>query len=571
MTFDALTLAAIRDELERSIVGGRVQRVLLTGPLTIGLEVYAQHRPWYLLCSAAPEAARVCLTQARPVRDAASLSPFLLLLRKYVRDGRLVGVDQPPYERILIIRVAKRSQEGVPDEIGLIIEVMGRRSNAILVDARGNVLDALRRVGPDRNPRRPVLPGRPYAPPPAQLRLDPCLTDSWAALQTVAASAPERPVEELLAEHLAGFSPLAAREVAYRATGRLGTPAAQADWQTVRETVAELLAPLATHCWQPMLYRREGRVIAFAAYPLHHLVDADAEPVASISEAVETAFASGEAPPVSPEQRELLAAIEQLIDETARKEAALRRALDEARQAASLQRAGEAILASLTALEPGQTTLEFDGQQIALDPRLSPLENAQRYFREYRKARDAARQVPALLEGTQFRARQLAELRVLAELANTPARLRAVREELRELRTPPGQPASPSARGKRPAPRAEGQVQRARTPDGLEVLLGVSSRGNDQVTFKLAAPDDLWLHARGVPGAHVILRTGGREPSADSLLYAARLAARNSQARHAARVEVDVTPRKLVRRIPGAPPGLVTYRGERTILVPLVE
>lgn len=548
-----------------------MQRVVLTGPLTIGLEVYAQHRPRYLLCSAAPEAARVCLTQARPVRDAASLSPFLLLLRKYVRDGRLVGVDQPPYERVLIIRVAKRSQEGVPGEIGLIIEVMGRRSNAILIDARGNVLDALRRVGPDRNPRRPVLPGRPYAPPPAQQRLDPCLADSWAALQTVAASAPERPVEELLAEHLAGFSPLAAREAAYRATGRLGTPAAQADWQTVREAVEELLAPLATHRWQPTLYRREGRVIAFAAYPLHHLVDADAEPVASISEAVEAAFAPREAPPVSPEQRELLAAIDQLIDETARKEAALRRALDEAQQAASLQRAGEAILASLTALEPGQTTLEFDGQQIALDPRLSPLENAQRYFREYRKARDAARQVPALLEATQFRGRQLAELRVLAELANTPARLRAVREELRELRTLPGQPASAAVRGKRPAPRAEGQVQRARTPDGLEVLLGVSSRGNDQVTFKLAAPDDLWLHARGVPGAHVILRTGGREPSADSLLYAARLAARNSQARHAARVEVDVTPRKLVRRIPGAPPGLVTYRGERTILVPLVE
>jgi predicted ribosome quality control (RQC) complex YloA/Tae2 family protein len=110
-------------------------------------------------------------------------------------------------------------------------------------------------------------------------------------------------------------------------------------------------------------------------------------------------------------------------------------------------------------------------------------------------------------------------------------------------------------------------VLRSKSPDGFDILVGTSARANDLVTFRQAGPDDLWLHARGAPGSHVVLKTAGREPPTDTLRFAARLAARHSQLRRSGRVEVDYTPRKFVRRIPNSPPGLVTYREERTISV----
>ena len=554
MTFDALTMAAVRQELEREIGGGMVQRVVQTGPMAIGLEIYNRRQRHLLVCSAEPEAARVCLGLDRPVRDTDTPSPLLLLLRKYVRDGRIVGLEQPPLERLIRLRIAKRDDLGVLGEVSLIIEVMGRRSNVLLVGPDGLVLDALKRSGPTRNPRRPVLPRRPYVDPPPQDRLDP---RDAAALDQLRAEADERPLETLLANKLAGFSPLAAREAAYRAEG-LGAPARKVDWSAIQAAVGELLAPIDTGEWSPCVAERDGLVVAFAPYRLTHLRDAEVKRLATVSAAIElgsaTAAAPRQAPPVN---RALIAQVAVLRERAARKLGALERTRLAAEQAETLRLAGESVLANLSQIQPGQASLDFAGQQIDLAIDLSPLENAQRLFKEYRRARDAARQVPEMIATTELELRQLAELQVLAEVADSPPRQRALAAELADLARP--RPETPervlTARSKARPRSPEGQVLRRRTLDGFEVLVGTSSRGNEAVTFKMAGPDDVWLHARGVPGAHVILRTGGGEVSPEGLNYAARLAARNSQARAAGRVEVDYTACKHVRKIPGCPAG----------------
>jgi predicted ribosome quality control (RQC) complex YloA/Tae2 family protein len=566
MTFDALTMAAVRQELEREIGGGMVQRAVQTGPLAIGLEIYNRRQRHLLVCSAEPEAARVCLGLDRPVRDTDTPSPLLLLLRKYVRDGRIVGLEQPPLERLLRLRIAKRDEQGVLGEVSLIIEVMGRRSNVLLVGPDGLILDALKRSGPTRNPRRPVLPRRPYVDPPPQDRLDP---RDAGALDQLRAKADERPLETLLANNLAGFSPLAAREAAYRADG-LSAPARTADWSAVRAAVGELLAPIESGEWSPCVAERNGLVVSFAPYRLTHVRDAELKTLATISTAIELGSAAAAAPRQAPlVNRELIAQVDVLRERAERKLSALERTRLAAEQAETLRLAGEAVLANLSQIQPGQASLDFAGRQIDLAPELSPLENAQRLFKEYRRARDATRQVPEMIAATHLELRQLDDLQVLAEVADSPPRQRALSAELADLATPrPEMPKrAPSAKSKARPRSPEGQVLRSRTLDGCEVLVGTSSRGNEAVTFKLAGPDDVWLHARGVPGAHVILRTGGREVSAPGLIYAARLAARNSQARGSGRVEVDYTACKHVRKIPAAPPGLVTYRGEKTLSV----
>src|SRR5215216_7001362 len=238
LSFDALTLHAVVDEIRERFAGGRIQKVGLVDEWTLVLELYGKGSRESLLISADPHAARVCLTRDRPERAAEKVTPFLLLLRKYVRDGRLEMLSQPPLERVLELRVSRRDDEGSASQVGLIIEVMGRRSNAVLVSEDGAIMDALRRASAEKNPIRPILPRRRYEPPPAQERKLPFALDTWDQLTQLAAQRPDGHLAELLGSELAGFSRLVAREVAFRATGDISTPVSRVDWSTVHDTVA---------------------------------------------------------------------------------------------------------------------------------------------------------------------------------------------------------------------------------------------------------------------------------------------------------------------------------------------
>ncbi|MBI3980109.1 MAG: DUF814 domain-containing protein [Chloroflexi bacterium] len=285
-------------------------------------------------------------------------------------------------------------------------------------------------------------------------------------------------------------------------------------------------------------------------------------PVESISAAVERFFAGGAeariggVEPLKRRVRELLA------DRVARVRAridALERSLAQAAEADRLRTWGELVLGFAYEIRPGQTELAVEDLRIPLDPAKSAVENAQAYFREYHKAKGAAAEVPQRLVAARLDAAYLDEVGTQIDLAERREELAAVERELAPA------PAASPASAKRRGPRLP--LRTLRTSDGFEILVGTTSVQNDEITFKLARPDDLWLHARGVPGAHVVVRTGGRQLPAASLQAAAALAARHSQARQAGQVAVDYTQRRYVRRIPNAPPGLVTYTHEQTIHV----
>ena len=577
LSFDALTLHAVADELRAALLGAQVQKVVPLGSEALGLELYARGQRTNLLISAESSAARVCLTEERPVRASETVTPLLLLLRKYVRDGRVTRIEQPTMERLLELRVTKRDDAGDPREVCLIIEVMGRRSNTVLVAEDGTILDALRRAGRDKNPARPILPHLRYTPPPPQNRLNPLAADTWDRLRERAAAGSGGTLADLLGDELAGFSPLLAREAAFRAAGRIDAPADGAESSAVRSAVAELLAPIRGHAgWSPSLARWRGAPIAFAAYRLCHLESScDVEDVGSISRAVEEAYraaaagrgdAAGVPPPAGGQlARPLLEAIAERRALVERRRSALERSRAAAGDPDGLRVAGETILATAHTIEPGQQTVELDGQTVELDPRETPIENAQRYFREYRRARDAARRVPDLLHRADLELRYLEEMRALVELADEPARINGLGEELRTAGVLRDRAPRPAKKGRPvdPGPRPLSVP----LPDGYVALVGTSSRGNERVTFDLAAQDDVWLHARNLPGAHVIVRTGGRPPTRPVLEQAAGLAAYYSQGRAAGRVPVDWTLRKHVRKIRGGPPGLVSYVNEGTLEV----
>lgn len=585
MSFDALAMHAVRDELEATLLGGFVEKILSLSALEVGLRVRSQHRDFSLLMSADPQCARIHLVGGTLRRLSEQVTPFLLLLRKYVREGRIVAIRQPTLERVVDLAVEKRQDDGSTTAVSLIIETMGRHSNVILVGPDGKVLDALKRIPPSLSRQRPVLPHLEYSPPPPSEKMNPM--SPLLARQLASASrqaAPASAVWRFLQETVAGLGPLTAREAVYRAMGDTTATLAQVTaWQGIAEAVKGLLRPLEDHEWAPCVVVQDGAILHFAPYLLTQFPDSQVERVRSISEAVERAFADHiKTRPAEALRAPLRDAVRARLDRVRRKEDSLHQALARGERAEEFKQKGQAVLANVALIQPGQTELQWDGMTIGLDPKLSPSENAQGYFREYTKARDAAREIPGLLEATRLEREYLEQMLTLVELAEGDVELRTLSRELAEAAHPrPDSGAevrpwsSQAKRGRKPVKaktdQNPGTVKRLTSREGYAILVGGSARGNERVTFELGAGGDLWFHARGVPGAHVILKTGGREPTRQTLLEAARLAAIYSQARGSSKVPVDYTQQRYVKKVKGGPHGLVTYSQERTIRVDAVE
>jgi len=566
MPFDALAAHAVRDELDRCLVGGRVQKTHFADEQSLVLEVYAHGQRRWLFATTNAEAARCHLVSAPPARGTDRVTPFLLLVRKHVRDARLAGIDQPELERVFYLRFSHRDESGLQREVTLVLELMGRRSNFVLVHEDGTILDSLRRVSAQTNPARPLVPRARYVPPPAPDRLDPRFATSYFALEERRAGRPpERTLAQFLQANLAGLSPFLAEELSFRATGEHRAPLPSVlPSAALHHAAEELFAPLSTGAWQPTVILSEGEPADAAPYYPRHVDPAQLASMGSISEAFERVHAVPHRPVRHGLARApLQAALAERRAQLERKLAALGRSLEGSERAAGLRAAGETILANVQTITSGQERLVVGDQEIPLDPTRSAVENAQRYFEEYTRARDAAKIVPELLEQTENELRYVAEMAAQVELAEDAGTIEQLRRELVAAQILA--PNRGEAKRGRPAP-ARGGLRQVQL-DGHEVLIGLSAEGNARVTFDLSGPEDLWLHARGIPGSHVVVRSGGRALEPRVLEEAARLAARHSMARGEAAVLVDWTPRKYVRKIKGAPPGLVTYTHEQTLRV----
>ncbi|MGI9148185.1 MAG: Rqc2 family fibronectin-binding protein [Chloroflexota bacterium] len=579
MSFDALTLSAVRDELEPMLTDARLQKLVFDDELSLAIEVFSpQAGRTNVLLSADLENCRIQRISHLPPRGLPRETPFNLVARKHLRNAHIRSVRQPRLERVFELDCEQRDASGQHYRFLLIVEVMGRRSNLVLADQHGIIMDAARRSPPSRNPRRPILPHLPYAPPPPQDRMLPeqLSSDGLAA----SARGQSGALAKFLSDRIAGLSPLAGREIAFRGAGAAHAPLAGVDWTDVLQATLTFMSAERTHDWEPTLAVENGRPVAFAAYRLRHLEAAGNSlvPFDTISDAMDAYYSrlaevgpAGRGDILLAERRTLLAPLVRATQASSRRISALQHQLESGqRHRAPLRRGGEQILAHHNDLPVGSTELLVDGERFELDPRLSAVDNAQAYFARYRKAREAEERVPRLLEEAGQQAEHLAELHTLVEVA---AEMEAIRALRREVGAATGAKALPvdgktpkaAKTGQRPAKTAP--FRRIPVGQGWEALLGASAAGNARVTFDIGQSEDVWLHARGVPGAHVILRTNGSTPPEPILERAAQLAAWHSALRLSGAVEVDIALRRHVRKIPNGPLGLVRYSNERTVRV----
>jgi predicted ribosome quality control (RQC) complex YloA/Tae2 family protein len=591
--FDTLTIAAIADELTADALDGRIQRIGLADSRTLTAEVYAAGRRRTLVASASDSHARLLLTDSSPAIDAELVTPFSLLLRKHTRGGVIVGIEQPPLERLVRISIAKRQRphnrgesdmpeeanapeiEGEDDDeevfgledasfVHLYIEIMGRHSNLILVSDDGKIMESVKRVTSSMSRVRQVLPRLPYVPPPPMNLPDPRQVVSADIERILGEASPKDDLPRTLVRSFRGISPQMAREIVFRAGGSGNTAAAIA-----RET-RRLLEPLLTSAWAPCVYFDESdEAVAFSPSSFAYLsAEYREERVESISQAavaVEGGEQSAGRGGRHGQRRERLAtSVRAARDRTSGKLDSLHKQRAAAAEAEQWKTWGELIYAYLWAIEPGQAEFDADGVRVPLDPLLTAKENAQEYFERYRKAQSAGDQIPALIERTEGELAYFDQLLTQIAQAETYPEIEALAAESDASRSTEGSKGSKPRSAplpKRPKALLDGR--------GNAVYIGRSGAQNDEVTFEVAGPDDTWLHARGVPGSHVIVRWLGsnEEDVPETIEAAAALAAYYSSARESGHVEVDVTRRRHVKKIKGTGPGMVTYRNERTISI----
>lgn len=561
MFFDALTAAAVADELRATVLNGFVQKTVLPDAHSLALEVYRAGMRHHLLITIHPEHPRALLLDERPTPQPGLVTPLGLLVRKYVLDGVVNAVEQQAGERSIALSITKRS-EGHNTTVWLAAELMGRHSNLLLLDeARGVVLDSIKRVPASMSRSRPVLPKQPYTPPPPRAGIQP----HHATAQALEAACGGRdvPLAQALVGAVAGLSPLAAREAVHRAGGAASaTAAGWKDWSALAAGVLNLASLWSTHDWQPTIARTDTGIAAYAPYRLTHLSDAHTiERADTISRAIRE-YTGKPAHLVEHSQirNRLLAGLEEHERKLRARLTALQGQQSRAGEAQQLMENGQLILGYSWQIGAGDSMLKVEGRAVQLDRSLSPAENAERLFEEYRKRRRAAQELPALLDEVTQQIEAVREFHLFVELAEGHAELTALQAEAQAAGLLPRSGGRTPVRKPPPA-----QPLKLSSAEGVRILVGRSALQNERV-LELGAPDDWWFHARGVPGGHVVARTGGREPSGDTLRLASQAAAYYSSARGGGNVEVVYCQLKHVRKVKGGSRAQVTYRNEKSLL-----
>ncbi len=548
--FDATTLKSVTDELNAKVSHGRIQEVVQLDALAFGFEIYAAHARHYLYVSLHADEARIHLVSGKLRGSGETPSLMLLLLRKYAQGALVDEIRQLPHERVLQIRL-DHATEGIST---LIVETIGRYSNLILTDVDGTIIDALKRVPAEINRTRTVLPKQTYAPPPPQSKLNPETLSSADLARELDKSRGMR-LWQTLVKSIAGVSPLLAREIAYRLDGNT-----EAFVDPARASSAlTILQVLTQPPWQPTVAFQAQEPVEYAPYVLKQYTDV--RQFDSISLAIEAFYGAPES--YAAVKETLRTEIAEARDRLVRKRDSLAQSLPALEQVERWREQGELILAYASQIQPGQSTYAAETEtgfvEIPLDPKATPVENAQRYFKDYHRAKDALARVPPLLQAAQVDVEYADQMLNDLELAESRAEIDAVVQAAREA----GLLSVARARNRA----AEAAPRTLMSRDGLQILVGKNARQNDEITFRRARPDDLWLHTRNVPGAHVVILRGGGEIPASTVEQAAELAAYYSQARGEANVDVIVAPRRNVHRLRGGKPGMVSVRGEEIMRV----
>ena len=562
MPMDGLTTGFAARELNEILRDGRIDKITQPERDTIVLVIRAGGTNHRLLLCASPNNARCHLTMSsfsNPLEPPA----MCMLMRKQITGARIQEIRQVEGDRIVYVDLDAVNELGDHVIRRLVLEIMGRHSNLLLLDENGRILEATRHVNPEMSRVRQIQPGMTYLPPPAQDKLNPeTLTEE--KLYERLSAIPDARLSRALADTITGLSRGAAEELACRVLQPGETQ--PSDLKDACRRIADFLKRLPFMADPRVLVNENGE--AEDVFPMIYLSrpTENQRPYKTLSEALEVYFGSRDARErLNQKSAAMVRMLKSQLERCQRKLAMQQEELASAERMEEYRRMGEAINANLYQLKKGMTEAELPDWNdpeggtltVPLDIRLTPSQNAQRYFKKYQKARSArevaAQQRDKTLEETDYLEGMLLDV----DKCVGESELEEIRQEL--VRTG-YMKKNTNRRQQRQLPGSK--PYRYLSADGIEILVGKNAAQNDRITLG-AKPDETWLHAKDMPGSHVIICREGEIPLT-TMKQAALLAAWYSKGQRSSLVPVDYTLRRYVKKPSGAAPGKVIYTHQKT-------
>lgn len=566
MSMDGLSLYSAMNELNKRLAGGKIDKIQQTDKEELLLMVRSLGQTYRLLINASAADNRVQLTELK--KQAPSEAPmFCMLLRKRIAGGKIVRFEQERLDRVLKISIETYNDLGDLSVFALYCELMGKHSNIILVNEKGVIVDAIKHVGLGMSSVRFVMPGLEYSAPPAQDKQDPSKAsadDFSMAMCMVGMS-----IAKALSNAFFGLSPAVAAQLVARYTDKT-------ECTQLSEAEREELASRLVGFYADMAQGKEKASAVLnalgeteAVYPFA-IAGGGIKLYDSIGEALDSLYINSDrrewAKRHGASARKVL---QNNIERCEKKLALYADALNSGEQMEKCRLYGELLTANLHSLKSGTDTAAVDNYYadpveriaIPLDRQLTPGENAQRYYKKYQKLK-AARDM-AIVQ----REQTLSELNYLEGQLDNLTKCTAENElsELIEELKDQGYIKRDKG-GKKKMKLAASKPMHFVSSTGADIYVGKNNRQNDELTLRFASPNDIWMHAKNIPGSHVIVK-GASEQDTATMTEAALLAAYYSRARGSENVAVDYTPRKYVKKPAGAKPGMVIYTTNKTAYV----
>ena len=566
MAFDAFFLTAVLDEVSQKSMGARVEKIHQPSRDTVILHLRCEAGREKLLFAANPAAPRLHLTGASP-ENPDQPPMFCMLLRKHLSGARIAKIQQMPMERMAEFTFDCTDEMGYPVQKRLVVELMGRTCNLYLLDPDGRIIDCLRRIGLDESSKRAALPGLNYQKPEPITKQNPqeLQEEDYVNLLSI-------PGGDVLADRLmdtlGGLSPLVCREAALFAAGDTDARLENADIPVVAEKLALFFREHLSHPVPYYYAQPDGTPKQFAFCPIRqygHCAQA-----ASFTALMDEYYIVRDKKDAMRQKSQAVRkTVSNLCQRLKRKLAVQEKELTATFDRERLRQLGDIVTANIHRITKGQTVITaedfYDEEmkliEIPLSPILSPQQNAAKFYKDYARMKTAEKELTHQIELGEQELNYLQS--VLDELsrAETEAELEEIRQELQ-------------AGGYVRAESGKKRMRQAKCPpmsfestDGYPIYVGRNNRQNDELTFKLARKDDIWLHAQKVHGSHVIISCGGTTPPDDTVTQAAQLAAYYAESTGGQNIPVDVTPVKQVKKTPGGKPGMVIYHTYRTVVV----
>lgn len=570
MALDGIFLHLLSEELKEVLIGSKVDKIHQTQKVELVFTLRTRNGAYRLLLSASGNAPRLHLT-THQIENPPKPPMLCMLLRKHLGSATLVDIQQEGLDRILKLVFSSVNELGDRVTRTLVIEIMAQYSNIILLDENGVIIDAVKRVDNTKSSVREVLPSLPYELPPKQNKLS-IIDDSSEDILSAITSKNTKLGNAILSS-MEGMSPVLCREIAFRTAGIDAVADELTDNQKTKLAfeLEMLKNTVLNRTVSPnAVADADGKLLDFSFVPITQYGSA-AQYLSyeSLSETLERFYFERERLARTKSKAEdLFKNINNLIERLAKKISNQMAELEECKDREEKKIFAELINANLYRLSKGSSVYELENYyddykivKIPVKPELTPTENAQRYYKEYRKLRTAEEMLTKLIaEGRE----ELVYLRtVLDELsrAETEREISEIRQELSD--------------GGFVKQKNQGKIKRSQpmppleidAPDGFKVYVGRNNIQNDKLSLKTAMKSDLWFHIQKAPGSHVILALDGREPTEKAMEFAAKVAAYYSSGREAGAVEVDYTEVRNLKKPVGAKPGFVIYHVYNSVLV----